>query len=145
MIRVAREINDNMPQLIADDIELKIKNLGIENSKAKVAILGLTFKEDVPDIRNSKAIEIVSILKDKSINVIASDPLIKIENCNMKNINEIENMDIVVFAVAHKQYKSFTTTELKNMLNSSSNIVYDLKNIFSSKELERSGLLKISL
>lgn len=145
LIKTAREVNEEMPKKIVDDIENRLKLLGIDNEKSKVAVLGITFKENVPDIRNSKAIEIIEMLQNKGINVIASDPVINSSRFNMKNINEIKDADIVVFAVAHEQFKELNILDVKKMLKSNRNTIYDLKNIFENEKLRTEGLLKISL
>lgn len=145
IMKSAREVNDSISQLISDEIEKKLNEAGIRNVDSNVAVLGLTFKEDVPDIRNSKSLEISKILKEKGINVVISDPLIDLQEENFKTIDEIKDMDAVIFAVAHKEYKSLHPQDIKKMLRDSCNIVYDVKNIFTSQELQNYGLLKISL
>lgn len=145
LIKTARKVNDEMPKLIVKDVEDKLKECGVKNEKANIAVLGLTFKENVPDLRNSKAIEIVQLLREKGINVIVSDAMIDYEQYNTTKIEEINNVDIVMFAVGHDEYKKLTPLDIKKMLKNNRNIVYDLKNIFSKNLLEKNGLLKINL
>ena len=71
--------------------------------------------------------------------------MIDLQEENFKTIDEIKDMDAVIFAVAHKEYKSLHPQDIKKMLRDSCNIVYDVKNIFTSQELQNYGLLKISL
>lgn len=145
LIKTARKVNDEMPKVIVNDIENKLKEYGVENEKANIAVLGLTFKENVPDLRNSKSIEIVQLLREKGMNVIVSDSMINCEQYNAKSIEEIKNVDIIIFAVAHEEYKKITPLDIKKMLKDNRNTVYDLKNIFTKNLLENNGLLKISL
>lgn len=145
LIRTARKVNDEMPKVIVNDIENKLKEYGVENEKANIAVLGLTFKENVPDLRNSKSIEIVQLLRERGMNVIVSDPMINCEQYNAKSIKEIKNADIIIFAVAHEEYKNITPLDIKKMLKDNRNTVYDLKNIFMKNSLENNGLLRISL
>lgn len=145
LIKTARKVNDEMPKLIVKDVEDRLKECGVKNEKANIAVLGLTFKENVPDLRNSKSIEIVQLLREKGINVIVSDAMIDCEQYNTTKIEEINNVDIVMFAVGHEEYKKLTPLDIKRMLKDNRNIVYDLKNIFPKNLLEKNGLLKINL
>ena len=145
LIKMARTVNDEMPKIIVEDIENKLKEYGVKNENASVAVLGLTFKENVSDLRNSKSIEIVELLRKKGINVIISDPMVNCEQYNMKSIENINNVDIVIFAVGHDVYKKLKPSDIKNMLKDNRNIIYDLKNIFEKELLEKNGILKISL
>ncbi len=145
LIKTARNINDKLPKEIVDDVELKIKEYGLKNEDAKVAVLGLTFKENVNDLRNSKSIEIVDGLKEKGINVISSDPIVNKDICDTKLVSEIKDADIVMFNVAHDEYKNMNLLEIKGMFKENRNIVYDMKNIFSKSNLEDNGIEKIGL
>lgn len=145
LIKTARKVNDKIPNIVVSDVEKRIAEYGLKNEEATVAVIGLTFKENVTDLRNSKSIEIVQLLKEKGINVVTSDAMVNSEQYNTVAINVIKDADIVMFAVAHDQYKEMTSKKIKNMLKKNRNVVYDLKNIFSKEDFEKNGLTKIGL
>ncbi len=145
LIKAARKINDKLPEQIVEDVEQKIKEYGLKNEEAKVAVLGLTFKENVNDLRNSKSLEIVEGLKEKGINVISSDPIVSKDICDTNIASEINDADIVMINVAHEEYKNMNLLEIKGMLKKNRNIVYDLKNIFSKTDTEENKINKIGL
>lgn len=146
LVKVARQINDEMPKYVVNNIIDELKKLNIEEGKAKVAILGITFKENVADMRNSKAIEIARLLVENKIQVTISDPVARdiaeYKNTDIKNIRDV---DIIVIAVGHDEYKNLSMQDIKSMLKDNRNIIYDLKNILSKEEIDKAGLLKISL
>lgn len=146
LVKVARQINDEMPKYVVNNIIDELKKLNIEEGQAKVAILGITFKENVADMRNSKAIEIARLLVENKIQVTVSDPVARdiaeYRNTDIKNIRDV---DIIVIAVGHDEYKNLSMQDIKSMLKDNRNIIYDLKNILSKEEIDKAGLLKISL
>lgn len=146
LVKVARQINDEMPKYVVNNIIDELKKLNIEEGQAKVAILGITFKENVADMRNSKAIEIARLLVENKIQVTVSDPVARdiaeYRNTDIKNIRDV---DIIVIAVGHDEYKNLSMQDIKIMLKDNRNIIYDLKNILSKEEIDKAGLLKISL
>lgn len=146
LVKVARQINDEMPKYVVNNIIDELKKLNIEEGQAKVAVLGITFKENVADMRNSKAIEIARLLVENKIQVTVSDPVARdiaeYRNTDIKNIRDV---DIIVIAVGHDEYKNLSMQDIKSMLKDNRNIIYDLKNILSKEEIDKAGLLKISL
>ena len=146
LIKVARQINDEMPKYVVNNVLNELKRIDIKEEQAKVAVLGITFKENVADMRNSKAMEIVRLLIEHKIQVIVSDPvasnIVEYRNTDIKNIRDV---DIIVIAVGHDEYKDLSMQDIKSMLKDNRNIIYDLKNILSKDEAEKAGLLKISL
>lgn len=127
MILAGRRINDNMGKYAASQvIKLMIKK-GVTISSAKVLVLGLTFKENCPDIRNSRVIDVIDELKDFGCKVDVYDPWVdeaevKIEYgiTPLKNYDE-NDYNCVIIAVAHDKFKGL---KFKNVL------VYDIKNIY---------------
>ena len=117
----------------------KVKN-------AKVQILGLTFKENVPDLRNSKVMDIIKELEEFEIKVYAKDPYANLEEIKREynidiNTNEAnEKVDAVIFAVAHNEYKKLSVKEIKNMLKDDSNLVFDIKQIIDREEAKKEGI-----
>lgn len=138
IVLAGRQINDGMAEFVGQAI---IKNLIKADkvvSKAKVVILGVTFKENCPDIRNSKVVDIIDFLDGYGIKPIICDPwadgqeLKRFTSLELTDINSITDADAVVFAVAHDEYKSNATEICKRMFADKSaevNVVVDVKGI----------------
>ena len=138
VILSGRETNDNVPKYIVKNILKKIKIKKIKSLKSNALILGLSFKENCNDVRNSKVFEIYNQLKDKFNIVDIYDPLV-----NTKNIQKTHNLrinkklilnyyDVIVVAVAHDYFKDLG---IDNIIKYRKNngIVFDLKNLFIDK------------
>lgn len=155
VILAGRRINDGMGKYVG---ESTVKNLIKANKQvkgAKVAILGMTFKEDCPDVRNSKVIDIINELKEYGINVFIADPIadeneVKREyGIELTKFENIKNMDAVIVAVGHKEYMELTLESIKKLyeekpvsLNSENKLVLvDVKGIFDKKEAQLKNYL----
>lgn len=148
IILSGRKINDGMGEFVADAI---IKKLIIANKvvkKAKIAILGLTFKENCPDTRNSKVIDIIKRLNEYEIEPIVIDPQAdKKEAYNeygveLVDIEEAKDLDCIVFAVAHKEFVDISLDKIEEMFgkqNSDEKIIVDVKSILNKDEIEKRG------
>lgn len=131
IILAGRRINDNMAIYVANQlIKLMIKK-GIKIQNSNVLILGVTFKENCPDIRNSKVIDIISELSDFGCNITVVDPWANIEEVkteynidiqNTLNASDYNNYNAIVLAVAHNQ---FVNLEFDNY----EQVVYDIKSV----------------
>ncbi|MCR4942723.1 MAG: Vi polysaccharide biosynthesis UDP-N-acetylglucosamine C-6 dehydrogenase TviB [Campylobacter sp.] len=127
MILAGRRINDNMGKYVGSQIiKLMIKN-GVMINKAKVLVLGMTFKENCPDIRNSRVIDVIDEIKDFGCVVDVFDPWANSDDVKreygfelIKNYS-FNDYDCVVLAVAHNEFKD---------LNLQGKLVYDIKNIY---------------
>ncbi len=135
MILAGRRLNDNMGQYIAARIIKLMVNKGIDISKSKVLIMGLTFKENCPDLRNTKVVDIINELKEYSIDVEVYDPWVRGEEAYeeygiaMVDVPEKMHFDGVVLAVAHQQFTELSLDDVKAFCKSKS-VVFDVKNIF---------------
>ena len=155
VILSGRRINDGMGKYVG---ESTVKNLIKANKQvkgAKVAILGMTFKEDCPDVRNSKVIDIINELKEYGINVFVADPIadeneVKREyGVDLTKFENIKNMDAVIVAVGHKEYMELNLESIKKLyeekpvsLNSEDKLVLvDVKGIFDKKEAQLKNYL----
>ncbi len=155
VILSGRRINDGMGKYVG---ESTVKNLIKANKQvkgAKVAILGMTFKEDCPDVRNSKVIDIINELKEYGINVFVADPIadeneVKREyGIELTKFENIKNMDAVIVAVGHKEYMELTLESIKKLyeenpdsLNSEDKLVLvDVKGIFDKKQAQLKNYL----
>ncbi len=148
IILSGRKINDGMGEYVADAI---IKQLVLANKtvkQAKVVILGISFKENCPDIRNSKVIDIINRLEEYGIIPFVVDPIVDrletyqeygIELIEMK---DIKNMDCLVFAVAHNEFKNINCESLGSYFNdcvNSNKVIIDIKSIFDKDEIIKRG------
>jgi UDP-N-acetyl-D-glucosamine/UDP-N-acetyl-D-galactosamine dehydrogenase len=148
IVLAGRKINDSMGIYIADTI---IKKLVLANKivkEAKVVILGITFKENCPDIRNSKVEDIIVRLKEYGIEPIVVDPRADINEAKKKygislvNLKDVKDADCLVFAVAHDEFKNLTLKENDNMFLSDRNnkkIIIDVKSMFDKNTYEKEG------
>ena len=145
IILAGRKINDGMGKFVGDAI---IKKLILTNKvvkQAKVVILGLTFKENTPDIRNSKVIDIINSIREYGIEPVVVDPKADSEESKneygvtIKKIEEVQDADCLVFAVAHEEFKELTWDKIDKMFGNreKENILIDVKNILNKKEAEQ--------
>ena len=140
IILSGRKINDSMANYISTKLIKKLESKNEKNEKIKIAILGLTFKEDCPDLRNSKVKDIFDIVNKKYTNVCISDPhadqeLVKdIYGQDMLNINSLSKLDALIIAVPHKEYQKIDTKFLKNILKEGA-VIFDIKSLLSKDDL----------
>lgn len=145
VILAGRKRNDGMAIFIADSIVKKLIKKGIKIKGAKVQIMGITFKENVADIRNSKVIDIIKELQTFDINVYVKDPYADFKEVerqyNIKINNNVNNekVDAVVMAVNHDAYKALKVEEILNMLNDTK-CVFDIKNMLDYKLMKEHGI-----
>jgi UDP-N-acetyl-D-galactosamine dehydrogenase len=145
IILSGRRINDDMGKYIAENIVKKLITADKPVRNAKVAILGFTFKENCPDTRNTKIIDIVNELHEYGIIPVITDPVADATEAKMLydvrfvDINAIKNMDAIVLAVAHTEFKSLTINEINNMFGKGEKILLDIKGLMDRKEYESAG------
>ncbi len=143
VILAGRAINDYMPKHIAEMTIKALNNMGKVIKGSKVLIMGLTYKENVPDTRESPAKEMIHELKEFGVDVYGYDPLLdEIEKefpLNVvKNLSGIKNLDAVVVAVYHDQFKKITLNELKKVMNTRP-ILIDVRQAYDRSRAERAG------
>jgi UDP-N-acetyl-D-galactosamine dehydrogenase len=130
VILSGRHVNDQMSAFVTEKvIKLLIKN-NFKVQGAKVLLLGVTFKENCPDIRNSQAFEIYTALKKLGVDVFAFDPFANaqevLDNHQINLVTSLDTYDAIVLTVAHDFFKSLNYTSLKSSANS---VIYDTKAI----------------
>ena len=139
MIISGRRINDRMALYIVDRVTKVMKEKLINITNSNVLIMGLTFKENCPDIRNTKVIDIITNLKKLNINIDVYDPIADkntvFNEYNFKLIDKpIKNKyDTVIIAVAHNQFKSIKFKYLLEFCKQNS-IIFDIKNVFPNNK-----------
>lgn len=165
IILSGRRINDNMGKYVAENVVKNLIKADKQIKGAKVAIMGITFKENCPDVRNSKIIDIVTELEEYGIKVSVYDPIANKDEVwheyriQLSELDDIKEMDAVVFAVSHKQFEGLnletikklyenseeafkevaTTTENKDMPNNY--VLVDIKGIYNKDEAIKKGYL----
>ncbi len=145
VILAGRRINDNMGKYCAENC---VKNLIAADKAvkgAKIAILGFTFKENCPDTRNTKIIDIVKELREYGIDPVISDPVAdarEAENLygiKFVDLNGIKDMDAVILAVAHAEFADLTIDQTDGFYGKGKKVLLDLKGILNRKEYEDAG------
>lgn len=148
IILSGRKINDSMGKFISDAI---IKKLALANKsikESKIVILGLTFKENCPDIRNSKVIDIINSLSEFGISPDIVDPYVNKKEVNEEygleviDLESVKDADCVVIAVAHKEFKEMDVQEVDKLfkdVNNNEKIIIDVKGILNKKQIENKG------
>ena len=146
MILAGRRINDGMGKHVAERAVKMLIKAGKQVRGAKVAILGITFKEDVPDLRNTKVIDIINELKDYGVDVLINDPLADLDEArqyygvDLQPLDAIKDADAVILAVMHKTYREIGLAGISGMCNGSSALVIDVKGCFSPRQAQKLGI-----
>lgn len=149
VILAGRRINDQMGKFVAETTIKKLIQADRAVKGARVLILGLTFKEDVPDIRNTKVIDIVRELQEYGVDALVHDPVANADEArkeydlNLIDLDVLAPVDAIVVAVAHKEFRSFTAEDLRSMCSTQNGpgIIMDVKNILNKAEIESTGLV----
>ncbi|WP_075187242.1 nucleotide sugar dehydrogenase [Teredinibacter haidensis] len=138
VILAGRMINDGMGEFIANQAIKYLIHAGKVIKGARVAVMGLTFKEDCPDLRNSKVIDVIKAFKSYGVELLIHDPMADaaeaFEEYGVELVDDssINNIDALVFTVAHQQYKAMSFDNIKARLNDDAG-VFDIKGIFDRK------------
>ena len=134
VILSGRQVNDNMGNFVGELVKNLLLKRKINIKRSKILILGITFKENCPDIRNSKVIDIYKYLKDKGANVSIHDPYANHDEVNaefnVKLITKFELYDAIVLAVSHNEYRNLDIVNLKKQGDS---VVFDVKGFLDRK------------
>ncbi|MCF6460856.1 nucleotide sugar dehydrogenase [Clostridium sp. Cult3] len=164
IILAGRKINDDMGKYVAENV---VKNMIKADKPIKgstVAVFGITFKENCPDIRNTKVVDAIKELEEYGINVKVVDPVADEEDLwetygiKLHNIEDIEDMDAIIFAVPHEEFKTIKLEDIKKLYNQRWNgysnvmdevaatseledgspkyVLIDIKGMFNRKEAE---------
>lgn len=148
IILSGRRINDDMGKYVVENLIKKLIKADVPVKDAKVAILGFTFKENCPDTRNTRVIDIVNELKEYGLTPMIVDPEADAEEAKHEygivfdSVDDIKEMDAVVVAVGHDQFLRFTQEDFNKMFKEGSNeskVLLDIKGILDRKEYEVAG------
>ena len=144
-----RIVNDSMGKYVADAAIKKMIEAGQAPKKSKVVILGLTFKENCPDTRNSKVDDIIKRLNEYGIEPTVVDPWASERDAlheygvTLTKLDDVKDADCVIVAVAHNEFRALSLDDIKKMYRSgdvSKKVIVDVKGLYQVKELEASGL-----
>lgn len=141
MILAGRRVNDGMGSYVAGQLVKALLKKKIEVDGARILIMGLAFKEDCPDLRNTKVIDIITELADYGIEVEVYDPWVSVEAAKQEyDICPIEKVetgcyDAMILAVAHHQFKAMDALAIR-ALGKANHVLYDLKYILTSSEVD---------
>jgi UDP-N-acetyl-D-galactosamine dehydrogenase len=146
VILAGRRINDNMGRYVArKGIKLLLKN-GLDISKLEAGVLGFTFKEDCPDVRNTKVIDIIKELEDYNAKVYCCDPVADAPDAEHEYgvkftaFADLPQVPILVVAVAHKEFKSLSLDELLAKVQPGG-VILDVKSILPKDEIRARGFI----
>ena len=145
-----RKVNDSMGAFVADAAIKQMIEAGMAPKKATVVILGITFKENCPDTRNSKVVDIINRLKEYEINPVVTDAwadaaVAKHEyGVELVDFAKVPKADCVIVAVGHNEFRSMSTMQLKGLfkdsLPDSEKVLIDVKSLYRKDELDASGM-----
>lgn len=147
IILSGRRINDDMGKYVAENVVKKLIAADKPVKSAKVAILGFTFKENCPDTRNTKIIDIVNELKEYGITPVIADPAADSDEAKwlygmeFVDMNTIKDMDAVVLAVAHDCFKELNMDDIAKFYGEGKKIMIDIKGLLNRKEYENAGYI----
>ena len=148
VILAGRRINDDMGRYVAENIVKKLIAAGKNVRDAKVAILGFTFKENCPDTRNTRVIDIVNELAEYGVTPVVADPVADVDEAkhyygiDFVDINSVKNADAVVIAVGHSKFLDFTVDDIDAMFvngENGSKVIIDVKGVLDRKVYTEAG------
>ena len=135
VMSAARRLNDGMGDYVANQVIKLMNKKGILVKNSNILLLGITFKENCPDIRNTKIVDIYSTLQEYTSNIVVYDPWANIDRVKhvygikleTQNIDTLKGkFDVVILGVAHNEFKNIN---IRDFLSTSNGVVYDVKGI----------------
>ncbi len=148
VILAGRRINDGMGKYVAENLVKNLIKAGCHVKGAKVALLGFTFKENCPDTRNTRVIDICTELSEYGIIPVISDPVADSAEAKREygvefiDINDIKDVDAVILAVAHNEFASLSMEDFDRMFKKAPNeekVLFDIKGLLDRKTYEQAG------
>ena len=148
IILSGRRINDDMGKYVAEQTVKQLISADKSIKNAKVGCLGITFKEDCPDARNSKVSDIIKELREYGIDPIICDPVVdapdaeKFYNIKLHPITDLKDLDCLIIAVAHDEFKKLSDEDIDKMFKDAPNaekIIIDVKGVRNKNDLLKAG------
>ena len=145
VILAGRRINDNMAFYVVKKVLQKMLVNGIEIKNSTIGVMGITFKENCPDVRNTKIADIVYELKNWGVNVVVVDPwadqleLKETYDISLGEISSNKQVDSLIVAVGHDEFRSKSAKELRSLCKGSNPVLADVKSIYKREDLISQG------
>ncbi|CAM4451670.1 nucleotide sugar dehydrogenase [Paenibacillus macerans] len=146
IISAGRRINDGMGKYVARSIVKLLMRLRKDLSDVKVGILGLAYKEDCPDFRNTKVTDIIAELKEYDIQPLVCDPLVdprlvyEEHGLELAQLPDLRDLNVVVLAVPHREFLNMAREDYDRLFGADkSKVFFDIKAVFDKSEFEASG------
>ena len=148
IISSGRRVNDDMPEFIAEKIIRQLVLANKQVKQAKIAFFGATFKENCPDVRNSKIMEVVDHIRKYGIKPVIVDPradqeeVLREYGYELSPLEAVKNLDCIVLAVAHDEYKAMDLDTLDGFFGNmkmEEKVIIDIKSILNRKEVDEKG------
>lgn len=161
VIAAGRNINDSIPKFIAENTVKSLIKANKRVKGAKIAVLGITFKEDCPDIRNTKVIDVINELKEYQMEVMVTDPVASKEEVEQEygvellNLHDINGVDAIVLAVSHSAYRKMELQQLMDLfsyntsldeiaataIKGEKNVIVDIKGILNKGQVAKENFI----
>lgn len=151
VILSGRMINDGMSKYVAEQTVKRLIKAGVQVKGARVLVLGVTFKENVPDTRNSRVVDLIHELRDFECDVLVHDAMCDAaqlqRECGetMVALDESLKADAVILAVKHDAYIKMGLAEIRNLMRADGSLLVDVKSTFTEAEAHAAGLVYWSL
>ena len=145
VILAGRKINDGMAHYMVKKVIQKMLVNGIDVTKSTVGILGITFKENCPDVRNSKITDVVSELKNWGVNVVVTDPWADplevdlIYGITLSKVDSNHQVDSLIVAVGHNEFRNLEPDVLRSFCRGSAPVIADVKSLYDRIALTQQG------
>ncbi len=145
VILAGRRINDNMGRFVAHSTVKQMLRNGHDVPRCRVGVLGITFKENCPDTRNSKVVDVVRELRDWGADVVVCDPhadpheVQEEYGITLGRVDAQNPVDALIVAVAHREFRSMAPAELRALVRSDKPVLADVKSIYLRADLEAAG------
>jgi len=143
VILAGRSINDSMPRYVATMAVKGLNKVGKTIKGSNVLIMGLTYKEDVADTRESPAEKMIEELKEFDVNVYGYDPLLTVSEIRHFGATPLpkldKKMDAVIIAVAHKQFRKMTVEKIRSLMNDHP-VLVDVRGMVGRDTAEKAGI-----
>ncbi len=147
VILAGRRVNNSMGKYVAENAVKKLIAAGVNVETARVAVLGFTFKENCPDTRNTRVIDIINELDEFGIKPVIADPVADAQEAKqhygveLADISEIKDMDAVIIAVGHSEFIQLSAEDISAMFkqNAKGRVIIDVKGILDRKSYSSAG------
>jgi UDP-N-acetyl-D-galactosamine dehydrogenase len=144
VILAGRRINDNMGRYVARNVVKRMLQNGLDVPRCRVGVLGVTFKENCPDIRNSKVVDLVNELRDHGTQVVVTDPHADADEVQHECGIALATLadapfDALVVAVAHREYRALQPAELRALVRGERPVIADVKSLYDRAALAAAG------